>query len=173
MQPLNEFYEHAQARGREDFVAEYSAPVFVFADPEIEDDLRPMQNFRTQTRLRREPSEPLPVDYARYRVAVVVTQPESPWGDRVAIGRARNNDILIRHNSVSKLHAFVLKKGDDYFITDASSRNGVLINGNPITPEEETRLESGDELAFGDIQGRFLLAPDFFAFLEGLPRSVR
>src|SRR5262249_44104107 len=47
------------------------------------------------------------------------------WSDQILVGRALNNDIIFRHESVSKLHAyFKMRRDSDWLIYDAKSANG-------------------------------------------------
>ena len=50
--------------------------------------------------------------------------------DRVRIGRAEDNDLCVPCDSVSSHHAVIARNGDGFQITDAGSRNGILV-GRP------------------------------------------
>lgn len=52
----------------------------------------------------------------------------------VAIGRAADNDLIIDENyvgwdTVSRHHAEIQRRGDDFILVDLDSRNGVYVNG--------------------------------------------
>jgi len=49
--------------------------------------------------------------------------------EKVLIGRAEDNDICISHVGVSKYHAEITNVGNDFFIKDLKSANGIFING--------------------------------------------
>ncbi len=51
----------------------------------------------------------LSTDSKRYRVFSMVKAARNPWVERISVGRARNNDIVLPHKSVSKLHAHFTK----------------------------------------------------------------
>ncbi len=74
--------------------------------------------------------------------------------ERFNVGRARNNDIVLRHSSVSKLHAFFQRdsKGT-LFVTDVGSTNLTRVNGAPIAASTAVPLETGTELRFGQVSG--------------------
>lgn len=73
--------------------------------------------------------------------------------DRVSVGRARNKDIVLRHASVSKFHAwFELDAAGGYRITDAGSRNRTRVNGDPLPPRESRAIGPGDRLQFGSVE---------------------
>ncbi|MBR2048768.1 MAG: FHA domain-containing protein [Oscillospiraceae bacterium] len=54
-------------------------------------------------------------------------------------------DYCISNNSaISRSHATILKKGEDYFIVDTNSTNHTYVNGKMIQSNVETRLSHGD-----------------------------
>src|SRR6188768_1136763 len=63
------------------------------------------------------------------------------------IGRDASADIVLPVSAVSRRHAEVTRAGDDYVVRDLGSRNGVLVNGHPVS---EAVLEPLDELRIGD-----------------------
>jgi hypothetical protein len=75
------------------------------------------------------------------------------FSERISIGRARNNDIVLRHESVSKFHAWIARDEDDaYYVADAQSRNGSTRNGDRITSGSPVRLDLGDIVRFGGVE---------------------
>ena len=98
----------------------------------------------------------------------------------VTIGRASTNDIVIDNSwisshhakfelsggavtviSLGSLHGVPLKEfkrvGGAYVLTDLDSHNGVTVNGKRI---QSTRLQSGDILAFGQLEAVFEDSPE-------------
>ena len=70
--------------------------------------------------------------------------------DITAIGKSPDYcDMVIRDESVSRLHAQVIKRDGDYYIADINSKNGVEINGGDIRPGEEILLKRGDVVKLG------------------------
>lgn len=69
------------------------------------------------------------------------------------VGRARENDLHLASDSLSRFHAQINKKGDAFTIFDRGSLNGVFVNGTRIV--EETSLRDGDIIGFGEIHVRF------------------
>jgi hypothetical protein len=70
---------------------------------------------------------------------------------RVSVGRAPNKDIVLRHESVSKFHAwFELDESGAFYVTDAGSKNATWLNGKPIVTDAKS-VQAGDSLRFGRV----------------------
>jgi hypothetical protein len=65
---------------------------------------------------------------------------------RTLIGRAKRNDLVIKHVSVSRFHCQLEREGDEVRVHDSMSRNATTVNGRAADGE---RLEDGDTLALG------------------------
>src|SRR5437762_5870410 len=64
------------------------------------------------------------------------------------IGRTSDNSVSFTEDSnISRFHAEIERRGEDYYLIDLKSSNGTSVNGQKL--EGETRLESGDKLLFG------------------------
>jgi hypothetical protein len=72
-----------------------------------------------------------------------------PW----TIGRSQENDIVISDPNVSRRHARLSRADNGFVVEDLGSTNGTLLDGAPIDRE---RIESGDELTFGQSTARFV-----------------
>ncbi len=75
------------------------------------------------------------------------------YPDRVTVGRAANQDVILNEASVSKAQAWfeVSKKGHLY-LRDAQSRNGTYVNDRRLSPRERVRVEPGDAIAFAHVE---------------------
>jgi len=78
---------------------------------------------------------------------------EAPDGTRypvtkssVTIGRASTNDICIRREFVSRTHARLTVQGIGAIIEDVGSKNGILVNSEPV---ERRLLADGDTVSLG------------------------
>jgi hypothetical protein len=72
-----------------------------------------------------------------------------PW----TVGRSQENEIVIPDPNVSRKHARLSRADNGYVVEDLGSTNGTLLDGAPIDRE---RIESGDELTFGQSTARFV-----------------
>ncbi len=67
---------------------------------------------------------------------------------RVSIGRSRESDIFLPDQWLSRHHAVVEKRTDGFWVTDLRSKNGTLLNGEPV--REARRLRAGDVITLGE-----------------------
>ncbi len=79
-----------------------------------------------------------------------------PGGKRMSVGRGSDNDLCLRDDSVSKIHAaLVVNREGTLLVSDTGSTNGTFINGRRISYGEARQVEEGDVVSFGDIEVRF------------------
>ena len=126
-----------------------------------EDDAKREWSFKTATlssrqiSLQRRPGTeggPLAGITAACRVFAVAKAAGSPWATRISVGRARNNDIVLPHNSVSKLHAhFSTASSGEILLSDAGSRNGTRVNERRLGDSNPVPAVSGDVVTFGGV----------------------
>lgn len=73
--------------------------------------------------------------------------------ERVAIGRAPDNQIVFDHPQVSRYHAVIERMGTRSRLLDLHSANGVFVNGSPV--DEQAWLAQGDLIKIGPYQIQF------------------
>jgi hypothetical protein len=80
------------------------------------------------------------------------TDVDAVFGERISLGRAMNKDLVFRHASISKFHAyFELSDGGMCRVADAGSKNGVVVNGTKIAPKSLVEVNVGDAVTFGAV----------------------
>lgn len=72
----------------------------------------------------------------------------------LTIGRLVGNDLVLNHPTVSRTHAGIREINGDFWITNLSSANGTLLNGELL---ETTPLAEGDIIQIGP----FILRPSY------------
>src|SRR3954469_23933782 len=80
----------------------------------------------------------------------------------LSVGRTEGNDLILNHPSVSRKHARFELRGDNWWIVDLKSTNGVKLNGNLVT---EAQVAAGDKLSVGSVllDARAMPSVDFNA----------
>ena len=74
-------------------------------------------------------------------------------GDRMTIGRRPDSDVFLDDVTVSRDHALLVRRGQDYYLDDLGSLNGTYVNRHRI---DSHRLEDGDELQVGKYKLTYL-----------------
>lgn len=116
-----------------------------------------MQNsngaFQTSTiSLQPDPARPLLRDDAAYFLVIengsssVFVVPPKP---EILIGRSLEADLHVRHGSVSRMHARIVRQGELLRVCDLGSHNGILVNGERV--ESSRTIYPGDVVAIGDV----------------------
>lgn len=75
----------------------------------------------------------------------------SSFLQHVSVGRARNHDIVLRHDTVSKFHAwFELSRDTGLMVKDMDSTNHTYVEGTRI--DKRTKVEAGQTVRFGSVE---------------------
>jgi predicted component of type VI protein secretion system len=75
-----------------------------------------------------------------------------PLTERVTIGRAEDNDVMVDDERISMQHAELLQNADGSIqVFDLKSESGTFVNGER---QMSCTLLHGDKLAFGPLVGR-------------------
>ncbi len=69
-----------------------------------------------------------------------------------SIGRAEDNSIILKDDSVSRHHARISRQGSSWLIEDLGSANGILVNGKPC---KRYILYGGETISIGRINLTF------------------
>jgi len=75
-----------------------------------------------------------------------------PQRPEVTLGRSKQNDVAIKHSSVSRSHARIVLQSGAFVLLDLKSSNGTFVNGQRV---ERARLAHGDEIRTGDVALHF------------------
>jgi hypothetical protein len=67
-------------------------------------------------------------------------------GERMSIGRRPDADVFLDDITVSRDHALLIARGEQWHLDDCGSLNGTYVNRQRI---ESQRLEEGDEVQIG------------------------
>jgi hypothetical protein len=67
-------------------------------------------------------------------------------GERMSIGRRPDSEVFLDDVTVSRDHALLIHRGEDWYLDDCGSLNGTYVNRSRI---ESHHLEEGDEVQVG------------------------
>lgn len=88
----------------------------------------------------------------------------------VSIGRATDNVVPIPHDSnISRYHAEIEKRGDEFWLIELGSSNGTTLNGEKV--EGEIPLKNGDQIVLGG-SSKIDFAIEADAFVEEKPAAA-
>jgi FHA domain/zinc-ribbon domain len=73
--------------------------------------------------------------------------------NRMTVGRRPDSDVFLDDVTVSRDHAVIVRRGDDYYLDDCGSLNGTYVNRQRIGSHH---LADGDELQIGKYKLAFL-----------------
>lgn len=111
--------------------------------------------------------------------------------DKIWLGRDPHADIILEGSAVmvSRLHAEIAKRGNDFYLTDNNSFNGTLVNNQRISMP--TPIYHGDEIQLGlngpilrfnaptqvapkghSLAGQRAVAPNQQAILQEMPEQI-
>jgi TonB family protein len=93
----------------------------------------------------------VPIKFEIYKGDALVRE-ETLAQDVIKVGKLASSHLRIDDETVSRMHAVIEVTGpDEIHIIDLGSTRGTLVNGERIS---KTRLQSGDEIMFGDSRVR-------------------
>lgn len=64
----------------------------------------------------------------------------------LTIGRGYSNLLRLDGDEISRVHAIIYRRGEDFILRDLDSKNGILVNGHKVSM---TELAPGDRLQVG------------------------
>jgi hypothetical protein len=98
----------------------------------------------------------------------IVKSDRNMWEDRVFVGRAANNDVVLEDPSVSKAHAYFILKGAHAQLVALQTLNATKIGTSALNPQgTSTPVPDGVALEFGGVGCRFFESASLHALLTG------
>jgi hypothetical protein len=162
-------YRQLLQLGRDEFLASAAPAALVRYRGEMEEN--PESGLHTLT-IDQEIEETLPFGRDMSPVADIelyplTKKPGASYPDRITIGRTSNNDICIADSSVSRLHAYVRREGNNWVLADAGSKNGSWLREEQLEARKEKPLASKAVLRIGEVELTFFTASDLYGALCG------
>lgn len=102
----------------------------------------------------------------RFIVTPVVKTERNPWLDRIMVGRAKNNDVVLDNQSVSKAQAYFTRGSAKLLLAAYQTVNPTLLNGVALVPNAAGMpVPDGAELQFANISCRYVETESLYALL--------
>lgn len=87
--------------------------------------------------------------------------------ERLTIGRSNTNDVVLRHSSVSKTHAYIeYDEQDVFYLADEGSTNGTQIAGRTLDPGVLEIVGAGEIVRLGEVECLLIDAGAFWDLLH-------
>ncbi len=93
-------------------------------------------------------------------------------GNMMALGRNADNDFVLPDTRVSRHHARIIRRGEDFLLEDLSSSNGTFLREKRLPPKTPIELADGDEIWIGAIRLTFHLYR-FVSYLSKKSRVIK
>lgn len=157
----------------EDFQRRYPGP-FLLVQPHEAQATDGFSTLRPDDTAQRPPSAgrlPLGAHLADELVVPLVKSRRNAFRNLVTVGRSVNNDVILAHPAVSKLHAFFRLPQDDeaWTLTDPGSSNGTWLGPMPLERNRPVPLRSGQVIGLaGSLYARFLSPASLHEHIESL-----
>lgn len=137
--------EQLQKRGEDGFRRKYphSFLVLRFSPPDDSEEVD-LQTVETQLSDFDHEEKRKPI----VKVVALEKSDRNAFKTKITVGRAKNNDVIIRAAKVSKIHAAFLVGKDEWQLMDMGSVNGTVVNGGRLEKNQSVKLGSGDMISF-------------------------
>lgn len=155
---IGRWYQEAQQRSAAEFAARHPELFFVVGQLNSDPDKVDFRTCDSKSRFALL-AEAARLEQDALGVIPIDKSPRNPYSDRISLGRARNCDVVIRHPSISKLHAHVRVHEDgSYTLVDLDSRNGTRIGERVLTPHMPEPLLPNSVVILGEVVLRVMNA---------------
>ena len=98
-------------------------------------------------------------------MVVTLRSSSKPDARRLLLGSSAACDIIVSDQSVSRQHAWIERKGEDYFIEDNHSTNGTWLDSDMLLPGNQLKLSPGCLITLGSTDLIFLDPTGFYHFV--------
>lgn len=75
--------------------------------------------------------------------------------ESILLGSMEGCDYILNQDGISRMHAKLMRKDGEVYVTDLNSTNGTMLNGKRLESGQEYKLKVGDIIAFAH-QGFFV-----------------
>lgn len=165
---VNDLVEHLEKRGEDVFREKYPHPFLLFRySPPVDHEEVDLRTVETKLS---------DFDHEQKKKPIVKTVPlvktnRNAFKSKITLGRAKNNDVILRAAKVSKIHAVFIVGKDKWQLLDMGSVNGTMVNGERIEKNQPVKLDSGDMISFWRYVFEYHDLDSFVAILRKLAKQ--
>lgn len=169
--PIKLLEEELAENGVEAFLDAHRNSFLLVKDRPTGDDLAESVDYRYRTKETNIEAltAKLDQDWKLGAVLELKKSSRNKFKKRITIGRAKNNDIVIRTSRISKLHAVFLiaaNKPGEFSLVDRGSTNGTFVNYKKLKKNKPVNLKSGDLISFWKYQFKYMWPKDFLDLIK-------
>ena len=159
MELVRHYLEQFRQLGREDFLAKFTDPFFLFRDN---------NGSKNTVDLTTNPAALKVYKVLAPTAAKVPATTSQPR--KLLVGSGPDRDLSIDHSTVSMRHAFIAFDPEHkaYRLGDAGSDSGTYLNDEPIEVGNPVYIKNGNTVSFGDCDYLFFIPEGFADLLERL-----
>jgi hypothetical protein len=137
--------EQLQKRGEDGFRRKYPHSFLVLRySPPDDTEEADLQTVETKLSEFNQEEKRKPI----VKVVALEKSNRNAFKTKITVGRAKNNDVIIRASKISKVHAAFVVARDSWLLIDMGSVNGTVINGERLEKNQTVKLGSGDIISF-------------------------
>ncbi|MHC5036043.1 MAG: FHA domain-containing protein [Planctomycetota bacterium] len=177
-QRLDKFHQKYGGLDKESFEAIFPDPILAIGlsgIPVIPDD------FDTYAESREAVDATLKVTARKTGISLILAVPlvksdRNQDMDRITLGRAPENDLVVPHPTVSKSHVYFVKDPESgaYFIFEAGSSAGTHVNGKPLKKGPGVPVKTGTVFVFAkEIKAKVFSPAGFYTYMEKMIRKKK
>ena len=161
--------EQLEKRGEEGFRRKYphSFLVLRFSPPDDTEEAD-LQTVETKLSEFNQEEKRKPI----VKIVALEKSDRNAFKSKITVGRAKNNDVIIRAAKVSKIHAEFVMDKDDWQLMDMGSVNGTMVNGQRLEKSQSVKLGSGDMISFWRYVFEYHDLDSFIAILRKLSKTL-
>ncbi|MCI5857841.1 MAG: FHA domain-containing protein [Agathobacter sp.] len=74
----------------------------------------------------------------------------------VQVGQSEESDIKIAKDTISRMHARIEYREEEYYLEDLNSTNGTFVNDEQLSYKQARQLKTNDIVRFADVKYRFV-----------------
>ncbi len=142
---VQDLVEELDRRGEEAFRHRHPHPFMVLRySPPDETEEVDLQTVETQLSDFDHDGKQKPI----IKAVPLIKSDRNAFKTKVTLGRAKNNDVVLRAAKISKIHAAFVVGKDEWQLMDMGSVNGTVVNGERLEKNQSVKLQSGDILSF-------------------------